>query len=160
MAAFPQFDYIFALGMLFAFLDAWNIGANDVANSFATSVSSRSLTMMQAMAIATVCEFAGAVLAGARVSGTIKNDIISVQDFENNPSVLMLGMACALVGSSTWLTVSTKVCAAPFQSLRALRKDRTCSFHTITDWSPCLDDPFHRGWYHRCWYRRHRWKRR
>ncbi|KAK5015577.1 Na+/Pi symporter [Cryomyces antarcticus] len=44
MAVLHQYDYLFATGMLFAFLDAWNIGANDVANSFATSVSSRSLT--------------------------------------------------------------------------------------------------------------------
>ena len=52
-----QFDYIFAIAMIFAFLDAWNIGANDVANSFATSVSSRSLTMKQAMCIGGVMEF-------------------------------------------------------------------------------------------------------
>lgn len=55
--ALHQFDYIFAIAMMFAFLDAWNIGANDVANSFATSVSSRSLTMKQAMCIASVMEF-------------------------------------------------------------------------------------------------------
>jgi solute carrier family 20 (sodium-dependent phosphate transporter) len=30
MAFLHQFDYVFALGMIFAFLDAWNIGANDV----------------------------------------------------------------------------------------------------------------------------------
>ncbi|KAK5201459.1 Na+/Pi symporter [Cryomyces antarcticus] len=36
MAVLHQYDYLFATGMLFAFLDAWNIGANDVANSFAT----------------------------------------------------------------------------------------------------------------------------
>lgn len=64
MAALPQFTYIFALGLIFAFLDAWNIGANDVANSFATSVSSRSLTMIQAMTIGAIMEFVGAVLAG------------------------------------------------------------------------------------------------
>jgi sodium-dependent phosphate transporter len=64
MAVLHQFDYIFAIGIIFAFLDAWNIGANDVANSFATSVSSRSLTMKQAMMIASVCEFLGAVLVG------------------------------------------------------------------------------------------------
>ena len=57
--ALHQFDYIFAIGTIFAFLDAWNIGANDVANSFATSVSSRSLTYLQAMMIASVMEFAG-----------------------------------------------------------------------------------------------------
>jgi solute carrier family 20 (sodium-dependent phosphate transporter) len=65
--------------------------------------------MMQAMAIATVCEFGGAVLAGARVSGTIKNGIIDTDAFESNPSVLMLAMLCALVGSSLWLTLSTKI---------------------------------------------------
>ncbi len=54
-----QFDYIFAIGTMFAFLDAWNIGANDVANSFATSVSSRSLTYLQAMCIASVMECTG-----------------------------------------------------------------------------------------------------
>ncbi|KAL5500859.1 PHO89 [Sanghuangporus vaninii] len=107
--ALHDFDYIFAFGLIFAFLDAWNIGANDVANSFATSVSSRSLTMMQAMAIATVCEFGGAVLAGSRVADTIRNKVIDVDGFESNPSVLMLGMLCALVGSSLWLTLATKI---------------------------------------------------
>jgi len=64
MAVLHQFDYIFAIGLILAFLDAWNIGANDVANSFATSVSSRSLTMLQAMMIASCTEFLGAVLVG------------------------------------------------------------------------------------------------
>ncbi|KAF1956564.1 phosphate transporter [Byssothecium circinans] len=109
MAALGMFDYIFAFGLIFAFLDAWNIGANDVANSFATSVSSRSLTMKQAMFIATICEFGGAVLAGSRVADTIRNKVISVSAFESNPSMLMLGMLCALVGSSLWLTLSTKI---------------------------------------------------
>jgi sodium-dependent phosphate transporter len=26
MPALPQFDYVFAIGTIFAFLDAWNIG--------------------------------------------------------------------------------------------------------------------------------------
>lgn len=26
MAALPQFDYLFAIGTIFSFLDAWNIG--------------------------------------------------------------------------------------------------------------------------------------
>ncbi|KAI9843685.1 MAG: hypothetical protein M1837_006152 [Sclerophora amabilis] len=109
MAFFHQFDYIFALGLIFAFLDAWNIGANDVANSFATSVSSRSLTMKQAMLIASVMEFLGAVLVGSRVADTIRNKIISPSAFEAEPAVLMLAMWCALVGSSLWLTVATKI---------------------------------------------------
>ncbi|GIZ43866.1 hypothetical protein CKM354_000707900 [Cercospora kikuchii] len=109
MAALPQYSYIFGLGLCFAFLDAWNIGANDVANSFATSVSSRSLTMIQAMTIGAVMEFLGAVLAGNRVAGTIRNDIIQISEFEETPSVLMLGMLCALIGSSLFLTLATKI---------------------------------------------------
>ncbi|KAK9326086.1 phosphate transporter [Lipomyces orientalis] len=108
MLALHQFDYLFAIGMIFAFLDAWNIGANDVANSFATSVSSRSLTYVQAMVIAAICEFLGAVLLGNRVADTIRNKIISVKLFEDSPTTLMLGMVCAVVGSSTWLTIATK----------------------------------------------------
>lgn len=69
-------DYLFAIGTIFTALDAFNIGANDVANSFATSVSSRSLTMKQACLAAAVCEFLGAVLVGARVADTIRNGII------------------------------------------------------------------------------------
>ncbi len=38
MAVFAQYDYLFAVGTIFAFLDAWNIGANDVANAMGTSV--------------------------------------------------------------------------------------------------------------------------
>ncbi|KAG8820946.1 Na+/Pi symporter [Serendipita sp. 399] len=104
-----QFDYIFTLGVIFAFLDGWNIGANDVANSFATSVSSRSLTMRQAMLIASVCEFGGAVLVGSRVAETIRSKVIAVNRFEDQPEVLMLGMLCALVGSSTYLTLATRL---------------------------------------------------
>ena len=109
MATLHQYDYIFAFGVIFAFLDAWNIGANDVANSFATSVSSRSLTLMQAMVVATFCEFLGAVLVGSRVADTIRSKVISTSYFEQEPAVLMLTMVCALVGSSTWLSIATRV---------------------------------------------------
>ncbi|KAI7247259.1 hypothetical protein KC335_g19045, partial [Hortaea werneckii] len=95
--------------LIFAFLDAWNIGANDVANSFATSVSSRSLTMKQAMLIASCCKFLGVVLVGSRVADTIRTKILSVDLFENDPAILMLGMVYALVASSTYLTFATKI---------------------------------------------------
>ncbi|KAH8731782.1 phosphate-repressible phosphate permease-like protein [Phaeosphaeriaceae sp. PMI808] len=108
MVALPQFDYVFAIATLFAFLDAWNIGANDVANSFATSVASRSLTLKQAMCIASVMEFAGAMLVGSRVTDTIRTKVISTKLFESDPSVLMLAMTCAIVGSATYLTIATR----------------------------------------------------
>ena len=109
MATFHQFDYIFAIGVIFAFLDAFNIGANDVSNSFSSSVSSRSLKYWQAMVLAAIMEFLGAVLVGNRVSDTVRKKIIKTDTFESDPTVLMLAMAMALVGSSIWLSIATMI---------------------------------------------------
>lgn len=108
MPTLHQYDYIFAIGLIFAALDAYNIGANDVANSFATSVASRALTMRQATVLAAICEFLGAVLVGAKVSDTIKNGIIDLTLFRGNAGIEMLGFTCALVASATWLMIATK----------------------------------------------------
>jgi phosphate/sulfate permease len=96
MAALPQFTYIFVIGLFFAFLDAWNIGANDVANAFATSVSSRSLTLIQAMAIGAIMEFTGAVLAGyVRTVATIVTIVASRQNVHFPPDAnLVLQISC------------------------------------------------------------------
>lgn len=109
MANYHQFDYILAIAIIFAFLDAFNIGANDVANSFSLSVSSRSLKYWQAMILAAIMEFTGAVLVGNRVSDTIRKKIIKTDTFEDDPTVLMLAMAMALVGSSIWLSIATSI---------------------------------------------------
>ncbi|KAM0425316.1 hypothetical protein ACHAPT_009372 [Fusarium lateritium] len=104
-----QFDYIFAIGTIFSFLDAWNIGANDVANSWATSVSSRSITYLQAMTLGSILEFAGSVGVGARVADTIRTKVVDIDQFENDPALLMLGMMCAVVASSIYLTFCTRI---------------------------------------------------
>ncbi|KAK1623387.1 phosphate-repressible phosphate permease [Colletotrichum phormii] len=107
-AALHQYDYIFAITTIFSFIDAWNIGANDVANSFATSVSSRSLTMKQAMAIAAIAEFSGSVAVGSRVTDTLQNKIIDPHLYAARPSVLLLVMMCAIFGSSVFLSIATR----------------------------------------------------
>ncbi|KAI1480605.1 phosphate transporter [Daldinia eschscholtzii] len=104
-----QYDYIFAIGLIFAFLDAWNIGANDVANSWATSVASRSLTLFQAMIGASIMEFAGSLGVGARVADTIRTKIVSPNLYNDSPEVLLLGMLCAVIASSVWLTLATRI---------------------------------------------------
>ncbi|GAA94877.1 uncharacterized protein L969DRAFT_47320 [Mixia osmundae IAM 14324] len=109
MGAFGAYDWIIALGFIGAALDAYGIGANDVANSFATSVSSRSLTLFQATIAAAICEFLGAVLAGSRVTDTIRSKIIQTSTFNEDPAVLMLAMLVALSVSATWLLVATKI---------------------------------------------------
>lgn len=109
MAFYHQFDYVFAIAMIFAFLDAFCIGANDVSNSFSSSVSSRSLKYWQAMVLAAIMEFTGALLVGNRVSDTIRNKIITPDTFTQDPTLLMFAMAMALVGSSIWLSIATSI---------------------------------------------------
>lgn len=91
-----------------SFLDAYGMGANDVANSFATSVSSRSLSFRQAILAAAVCEFLGAILVGSRVASTIKDDIIPLSNF---PTVgfQMLGFGCVSAGSATFQLFATSM---------------------------------------------------
>ncbi|TPX32987.1 hypothetical protein SmJEL517_g04036 [Synchytrium microbalum] len=107
MAVIPlpinSFTWIFAVTVIFAFLDAYSIGANDVANSFATSVGSRSLKYWQAVAIAIFTEFGGAILLGASNTATIKDGIINVSMFNARQDLLMAGFMCALIASSTWI---------------------------------------------------------
>ncbi|KAL1837289.1 hypothetical protein VTJ49DRAFT_4055 [Mycothermus thermophilus] len=104
-----QFDYLLAIGTIFAGLDAWNIGANDVANSWATSVASQSLSYLQAMILASIMEFAGSVGVGARVADTIRTKIVDTALFNDEPAMLMLGMVCAVIASSCYLTMATRL---------------------------------------------------
>lgn len=60
----PDLLWMVVLGFLIAFVLAFGIGANDVANSFGTSVGSGVLTIRQACVLATICEISGAVLIG------------------------------------------------------------------------------------------------
>ncbi|KAI8367708.1 phosphate transporter [Radiomyces spectabilis] len=108
MMEIGDYTWIFAVAMVVAFCDAYGIGANDVANSFATSVSSGSLTLGQACIIACFTEFLGAIALGSNTADTIKGGILSVTRFVEMPEVLMTAMLCALCGSATWVIIATK----------------------------------------------------
>ncbi|KAF3034504.1 hypothetical protein E8E12_005093 [Didymella heteroderae] len=105
-----KYDWILAITSIAFIFSAFGNGANDVANSYATSVAAQTLTMVQVGFLSIVTEFVGAVALGARVTSTIKNGIINIDRFElpAEPGTLMLAMGCAEVGSATWLMVATR----------------------------------------------------
>ena len=81
---------------------------DDVANAWATSVSSRSIPYRWAMILGTIFEMVGAITVGARTADTIKNGIIPNEGFQGNASVQLLAFACASAGASIWVMWCTK----------------------------------------------------
>jgi len=90
------------------FYMAWSIGANDVANSMATSVGSKAISFRQAVLIAGILSFCGAVFVGSHVAETVKSGII-VKDVMGvaNPNVVILGFFASLLAAAIWVTLST-----------------------------------------------------
>ena len=82
---------------------AWNIGANDVANSMAAAVGSKSLTIFWAVVLAGICNFCGAVLVGGHVTDTVRKGIIDTQAFAHEPMILAYGLVCAILAAAIWL---------------------------------------------------------
>lgn len=92
---------------LLAFYLAWNLGANDVANSMGTSVGSKAVTLRQAVIIAGILEFTGAVLFGQAVSETLATDIANPTIFAASPQTLLIGMVSVLIACGLWLQIAT-----------------------------------------------------
>lgn len=101
-----QYRWMTYAACIFGFIMAFGIGANDVANAFATSVSAKSLTLKQAVVIAAICEFLGAMLLGASVTSTIRKNMIDGDMYTDEPDVLMFGMLTALVSASFMMGVA------------------------------------------------------
>ncbi len=97
------------LAGVFGFFMAWGIGANDVANAMATSVGSKALTIKQAILVAAIFEFTGAVLAGGEVTSTIRKGIIDPALLIDNPEFLVYGMLSALLAAGIWLVAATRM---------------------------------------------------
>lgn len=96
-----------ALTALLSFYVAWNLGANDVANAMGTSVGSKAVTLRQALIIAGVLEFTGAVLFGHEVSETLATQIVDPALFAAEPQVLLTGMVSVLLACGIWLQIAT-----------------------------------------------------
>lgn len=98
---------LFLLASFFGLFMAFNIGGNDVANSFGTSVGAGTLTVTQALLIAAIFEISGAVLAGGEVTRTIRQGIVDLSHTAVSPQDFMFIMMAALLAAALWLLFAT-----------------------------------------------------
>ncbi|MBW2011551.1 MAG: inorganic phosphate transporter [Deltaproteobacteria bacterium] len=98
--------YILIIGYIFGFYMAWNIGANDVANSMASAVGAKAITIRQAIFIAGILNVVGAVFIGSHVTNTIRKGIVSGEVL-SDPHVALIGAFSALLAAALWVSFAT-----------------------------------------------------
>ena len=95
------------LAVIFGLYMTWGIGANDLANAMGTSVGAGAVTIKQAICIAIIFEFAGAVIAGGHVTSTIRKGIIDPSAIIDSPEILVYGMLASLLAAAFWLMIAS-----------------------------------------------------
>jgi len=85
---------------------AWNIGANDVANSMASAVGAKAITIRQAVFIAGILNVCGAVFIGSHVTNTIRKGIVSTEILAD-PHLALIGALSALLAAALWVSFAT-----------------------------------------------------
>ncbi|MCI5158331.1 MAG: anion permease, partial [Candidatus Electrothrix sp. AUS1_2] len=95
------------LAMIFGLYMTWGVGANDLANAMGTSVGAGAVTVKQAIGIAIIFEFLGAVLAGGHVTKTIRKGIIDPSGIVDQPEILVFGMLASLLAAAIWLMIAS-----------------------------------------------------
>ncbi|MDD5451904.1 MAG: inorganic phosphate transporter [Desulfovibrionales bacterium] len=101
------FEYtILILGYIFGLYMAWNIGANDAANAMASSVGAKAITLRQAVFVAGILNFVGAVFVGSHVVDTISKGIVSPEAL-TDPKVAIVGALSALIAAALWVFFAT-----------------------------------------------------
>ncbi|MFP8881591.1 MAG: anion permease, partial [Myxococcota bacterium] len=86
---------------------AWAIGANDVANAMGTSVGSGALTIRQAVMIAAVLEFCGALFVGGHVTDTVRKGMLDMSAIQGHEELMLYGMLGALASAGSLLLIAT-----------------------------------------------------
>lgn len=100
---------ILVLATVVGMFMAFNVGGNDVANSFGTSVGAGTLTMKQALLVAAIFEVSGAVIAGGDVTETIRSGIVDLSGVSVDPRDFMNIMLSALSAAALWLLFANRM---------------------------------------------------
>ncbi len=103
-------ETILIIAAVIAFVMAMSIGANDVANSMATAVGAKAITIKQAIIIAGILEFGGAYLFGRNVTETIKSGIFNVDLINKLPdgnTLYIAGAFAAISAAAIWVFIAT-----------------------------------------------------
>jgi len=85
---------------------AWNIGANDMANSMGSCVGAKAVTLKQAVFIGAILCFFGATFVGGQVADTIKKGIVDTSAI-SDLDVIIKGLLATLLAASIWITFAT-----------------------------------------------------
>ncbi len=100
------YSYLVVTAAVIAAYMALNVGANDVANNMGPAVGGKALTMAGALAIAAVCEAAGALLAGGDVVSTVSSKLL-IGDLHLSARDFIYVMSAAALASAMWIHIAT-----------------------------------------------------
>lgn len=107
VSTFMLTEYLILIaGYILGFYMAWNIGANDVANSMASAVGAKAITVRQAVFIAGILNVVGAVFIGSHVTNTIRKGIVSTEILAD-PHIALIGALSALLAAALWVSFAT-----------------------------------------------------
>ena len=92
--------------IILGFYMAWNIGANDMANSMASAVGAKAITLKQAIIFGSILCFIGATFAGSHVTDTIRKGIVDPSAI-GSLDIIIKGLLASLIAASLWITFAT-----------------------------------------------------
>ncbi|KHJ80385.1 phosphate transporter family protein [Oesophagostomum dentatum] len=100
-------QWVLVVGILLSFVLAAGLGANDVSNTFGTTIGSGAISVVQAYILATIFMSLGAVLIGWSETDMMRTGVIDMDDYKDTPRELMLGQLAVLGGTAVSQAVTT-----------------------------------------------------
>jgi inorganic phosphate transporter, PiT family len=97
------------LGIVFCFLMTFGVGANDLANVMSTTIGSKAVSVKQAIILAIIFEFSGALLGGSDITNTMRDGIINIGALSNDPKIIIEGMLSILIAGTIWMNLASYI---------------------------------------------------